>query len=139
MEYPRQISSPSRTTPPAPGPGRFDMRAWLDPRRLTILMWDQSYLFRHAPGESFENYDRVLDEAIERGYNTLRLDPLPQLIDLAHPETSFQWGNPHWPYMPWAWNKAGEGPLGQWMIELVEKALARGLSYTLSSWWTYAM
>ena len=139
MEFPRQISGPGRATPPLPGPGLFDMRDWLNPRRLTIVMWDQSYLFRHAAGESFENYDRVLDETIERGYNTLRLDPLPQLIDLAHPETPFQWGDPHWPYMPWAWNKAGEAPLGQWMIDLMEKTLSRGLNYTLSSWWTYAM
>ena len=48
--------------------GRFDPRQQLNPRRLTLAMWDQAFLLRHIPGGSFEDYDRVLDEAIERGY-----------------------------------------------------------------------
>ena len=139
MEFPMQISGPGRATSSPSGPGQFDMRDWLSPRRSTIVMWDQSYLFRHAKGGSFENYDRVLDETMERGYNTLRLDPLPQLIDLTHPETSFTWGDPHWPYQPWGFNQAGEGPLGAWMIDMMEKTLSRQLNYTLSAWWSYPM
>ncbi len=111
------------------------MRGWLSPRRLTIVMWDQAFLMRHVPGESYADYDRVLDETIERGYNTLRLDPLPQLMDLSQPSTVFRWGDPHTPYMPWGWKDAGEGPLGQWLIEFMEKVRERRLNYTLSAWW----
>jgi hypothetical protein len=117
------------------------MRASLNPRRLTLLMWDQAFLLRHVPGdrhvpgESYADYDRVLDEAIERGYNTLRLDPLPQLLDLSHPETAFSWPDPQTPFMPWGWDKAVSGPVGEWLIEFMEKVLARRLNYTLSAWW----
>ena len=99
MDFPLQQSTLAH---PRPGVsrGNFDRRNWLTPRRLTILLWDQAYLMRHAPDEAYADYDRVLDEALERGYDTLRLDLLPQLIDLAHPEQSFHWEDPHMPYMP---------------------------------------
>lgn len=139
MTFPMQTTSqPAQQTGasnPANRPDRFDMRAHLAPRRLTLAMWDQAFLLRHVPGGSFEDYDRVLDEAIERGYNTLRLDPLPQLLDLQHPERVFDWPEPHTPYMPWCWNSAVSGPVGAWLIEFMEKLLARGLHYTLSAWW----
>lgn len=134
MEFPLQSSGQARSQP-AMNPGSFDMRDWLSPRRLTIVMWDQAFLMRHLPGESFADYDRVLDETIERGYNTLRLDPLPQLIDLTHPEKVFHWCDPGTPQMPWGWNKAGQGALGAFMIEFMEKVQRRPLNYTLSAWW----
>jgi hypothetical protein len=118
----------------APG-GRFDMREAFQPRRLTLAMWDQAFLLRHLPGGSFEDFDRVLDEAIERGYNTLRLDPLPQLLDLVHPEQIIAFPDPQTPYMPWCWDTAVEGPVGEWLIEFMEKLLKRRLHYTLSAWW----
>lgn len=134
MDFPLQQSS-SAPLHFSVGRDNFDMRNWLTPRRLTVLIWDQAFLMRHAPGEAYADYDRVLDEALERGYNTLRLDPLPQLINLAHPEQCFHWEDPHMPYMPWGWRQAGSGPLGEWLIELMEKVLARGPHYTLSAWW----
>jgi hypothetical protein len=134
MEFPMQVTgSPARKS--TANGGSFDMRDWLSPRRLTIVMWDQAFLMRHLPGESYADYDRVLDETVERGYNTLRLDPLPQLIDLSRPETVFHWGDPQTPYMPWGWDKAGSGPLGIWLIEFMEKVQRRRLNYTLSAWW----
>ncbi|MGA2975022.1 MAG: cellulase-like family protein [Spirochaetia bacterium] len=98
-------------------------------------MWDQAFPLRHVPGESCENYERVLDETIECGYNTLRLDPLPLLIDLACPEKVFRWEDPHTACMPWGWDKAGEGPLGAWLIKFMEKVLEKRLHHTLSAWW----
>jgi hypothetical protein len=134
MEFPLQQSGSAQNRQTL-RPGQFDMRDWLSPRRLTIVMWDQAFLLRHGQGESFENYQRILDETIERGYNTVRIDPLPQLLDLSRPETVFRWNDPHLPYMPWGWNKAGEGPLGQWLVEFMEQVQQKRLNYTLSSWW----
>jgi hypothetical protein len=134
MDFPMQESgSPAATS--LYGGGSFDMREHLDPRRLTIVMWDQAFLLRHVPGESYADYDKVLDETVERGYNTLRLDPLPQLIDLNRPDYVFNWPDPQTPYMPWCWSKAGEGPLGRWLIDFMERVLRRKLHYTLSAWW----
>ena len=134
MDFPLQFSG-SPSSRPQSASGAFDMRQVLSPRRLTIVMWDQAFLLRHAPGCSYANYDQVLDETIERGYNTLRLDPMPQFIDLSRPETVYAWPDPQSPYMPWGWNQAGEGPLGQWLIEFMGKVQRRGLNYTLSAWW----
>lgn len=134
MDFPIQQSGASKNHYETSA-GTFDARNWLNPRRLTLVMWDQAFLMRHMPGESYADYDRVLDETGERGYNTLRLDPMPQLLDLAHPEKIFQWGDPKQPYLPWCWNKAGEGPLGNWLIEFMEKARNRHFFYTLSGWW----
>jgi len=135
MDFPLQESTQASRPEPIKSTSQFDMREGLNPRRLTIVMWDQAFLLRHVPGESYEDYDQVLDETIQRGYNTLRLDPLPQLIDLEHPEKTFSWLDPHTPYMPWGWNKAVEGPVGAWLIEFMQKVHQKKLNYTLSAWW----
>ena len=98
----------------------FDMREWLEPRRLTTVMWDHAFLTRHVPGDSFEDYDRVLDEAVERGYNTLRLDPLPQVIDLSKPEIVYTQPSFNMPWLPWTNPDGFEGPAGAWLIECEE-------------------
>jgi hypothetical protein len=48
--------------------GNLDMRNWLTPRRLTILLWDKASLMAHAPDEAYADYDRVPGDALERGY-----------------------------------------------------------------------
>jgi Sugar-binding cellulase-like len=135
MDFPVQQASDRRS---ASGDvmDAYDMRDHLTPRRLTMAMWDQAFLLRHAPGGSFADYDRVLDETVERGYNTVRLDPMPQWIDLSKPEKILTWPDPKMPLMPWCWNTAVEGPVGTWLIEFMEKMLKRpSLHYTLSAWW----
>jgi len=98
-------------------------------------MWDQTYLLRHVPGQAYEDFDRVLDEAIERGYNTLRLDPLPQCVDLRTPDVEYHIPDNGLPFMPWQAGSAVDGPLARWNIEFMEKLLIRDLYYTLSAWW----
>lgn len=111
------------------------MRDYLCPKRLTMAMWDQAFLLRHIPGGSYEDYDKVLDETIERGYNTVRLDPMPHLIDLNNPKLKLTWPEINLPYMPWYTCHGMEGPIGEWLIEFMEKLLDRNLHYTLSCWW----
>jgi len=136
MDFPSQYTGAnSVSTSPSPL-RRIDLRDQLTPRRLTMAMWDQAYVMRHIPGGSFADYDRVLDEAVERGYNTLRVDPMPQWVDLSRPERILNWGDPQKRYMPWLWNTAVDGPVGAWIIEFMEKLLRRpSLHYTLSAWW----
>ena len=134
MDFPRQVAG-TATTDRSGDNAKFDCRQQLDPRRLTIMMWDQAYLVRHLPGESFADYEKVLTEAGERGYNTVRIDPLPNLIDLAKPQTVLHWDDPQRPFFPWGNLHACTGPVGQWLIEFMQQLLKRGLYYTLSSWW----
>jgi hypothetical protein len=105
---------------PFRGVASFDRRDQVDPRRLTHAMGGQVFLLRHLPVGSYENYDQVLDEATQRGCDTLRLDSLPRLIDLFRAETIHRWSKPTTPCMPWCWNSRGEGPLGSWPLEFME-------------------
>ena len=137
MEFPMQFSGGAFRQGASYVGGGYDMRDHLIPRRLTIVMWDQAFLFRHMPGRSFEDYDRVLDETVERGYNTLRLDPMPQYIDLDCPAQVFEQAGRASPHlMPWGAAEDVKGPLGAWLIEFMEKVLDRNLHYTLSCWWS---
>lgn len=59
---------------------KYDMRTGLTPKRLTIAMWDFSWLYMHYPGGAFEDYDKVTDELKKRGFNTVRIDAFPLII-----------------------------------------------------------
>ena len=136
MDFPaqQQVAGGSRAGG-SPLRSGYDMRAHLNPRRMTLVMWDQAFLLRHQPGESFWDWDRVLDEAVERGYNTLRLDPMPQSIDPAQPDRELTWGEVNLPYMPWDWQRGITLKAGRALIEFMHKAIKRGLWMTLSNWW----
>ena len=48
------------------------------PRAIT--MWDFSWLERRLPGAGYEDWDKVLGELKERGYNAVRIDAYPHLL-----------------------------------------------------------
>ena len=50
------------------------------PERLTITLWDFSWYVRTGPDEPFEDLDRAFAEAVERGYNTIRICAMPYLL-----------------------------------------------------------
>ncbi|MBG6085052.1 cellulase-like family protein [Zhihengliuella flava] len=50
------------------------------PERLTLTLWDFSWFVRTGPGEPFEDLDRAFEEAVERGYNTVRICAMPYLL-----------------------------------------------------------
>jgi hypothetical protein len=47
---------------------------------VAIAMWDYSWILRHHKFGEFENWDKVLNELAERGYNAIRIDAMPQFI-----------------------------------------------------------
>src|SRR5215469_5247621 len=63
---------PARPSPVSSGNTYFDKGT-----RLAISMWDFSWLFANCPGGAYEDLDRRVAEAAERGYNTLRVDCFP--------------------------------------------------------------
>ncbi|WP_159623519.1 cellulase-like family protein [Ruania rhizosphaerae] len=50
------------------------------PDRLTLTLWDFSWFVRTGPGEPFADLDRAFAEAVERGYNTIRICAMPYLL-----------------------------------------------------------
>lgn len=136
MDFPsQQPVSIQNTSHSSSSRGAYDMRAHLTPRRMTMVMWDQAFLLRHQPGESFADWDRVLAETAERGYNTLRIDPMPQCIDMAQPDQELTWGENGGPYLPWDWQKAITLKAGRALIEFMQKAAQNNFYLTLSNWW----
>ncbi|GAA3618534.1 cellulase-like family protein [Microlunatus ginsengisoli] len=50
------------------------------PDKLTITLWDFSWYVRTGPGEPFADLDAAFAEAVERGYNTVRICAMPYLL-----------------------------------------------------------
>jgi len=63
---------------------------WNKKTRLTISMWDMTWLTDSGKGGSYENLEQRVAEAAERGYNTFRVDCFPSRI--LEKSTSFQKG-----------------------------------------------
>lgn len=114
----------------------YDMRNFLKPRRLTIAMWDQAYMVRRNPGDPFRDWERCLEELKERGYNTIRIDAFPGVIDVKNPDYEFTWpDSSNTPFMPWCWFREYTGKPGKDLVEFINLANKKGLFLSLSSWW----
>ena len=48
--------------------------------RLSIAMWDFSWLMAHYSGGAYEDLEQRVAEAAERGYNALRVDCFPSRV-----------------------------------------------------------
>ncbi|MGZ5566710.1 MAG: cellulase-like family protein, partial [Limisphaerales bacterium] len=68
--------------------------------RLTISMWDFTWLHASHPGGAYEDLERRVAEAAERGYNTLRVDCFPSRIIESESRFEKNWDPavnvPHW-------------------------------------------
>ncbi len=80
----KPASSVAANTKPAIHPRKYMDRG----TRLTISMWDFSWLMAGHPGGVYEDLERRVAEAAERGYNTLRVDCFPSRI--LEPESRFE-------------------------------------------------
>jgi hypothetical protein len=49
-------------------------------RPLTITLWDFSWYTQTAPGAPFHDLDEAFRQAVERGYNTVRVCAMPYLL-----------------------------------------------------------
>lgn len=47
---------------------------------LAIAMWDTGWLTRHYKYGSFADWDKALDELVERGYDAIRIETFPHLV-----------------------------------------------------------
>jgi len=114
--------------------GNYDMRSELTPSRLTIAMWDFSWLNQHYKGGFFEDYNKVLDELLERGFNTVRIDAFPLVIgkmDHKDQEVTIaaapleNWG---------ATDKDRKHAVITELLDFMKTAKEKNISVILSSW-----
>jgi sugar-binding cellulase-like protein len=112
-----------------------DLRNNLEPKRLTIAMWDYSWLNGHYPGGDFEDYDKVIDELIERGFNTVRIDAFPMVIDQLISDKQEIFKVPADPLLNWGLStKDWEHNLVAELIDFMTITKQKGISVILSSW-----
>ncbi|MBW1831345.1 MAG: hypothetical protein JRG93_07330 [Deltaproteobacteria bacterium] len=105
--------------------------------RQAVTMWEFSWLTRREGAEAeYADWDKVLDELSERGYDTIRMDAFPHLVARGPegkqvdrftilPQTPlFMWGN-HAPV---------EVEPRAALIEFITKVRSRGMHVGLSTW-----
>ena len=68
-------AAPSEPDPSLTGPVPRHL-----PDRLAITLWDFSWITRAGAGEPFEHVDRAMSEAVDRGYNAVRICAAPLLV-----------------------------------------------------------
>jgi len=103
------------------------------PMPLAITMWDFSWLERRWPGAGYEDYDLVLDELKERGYDAVRIDPYPHLVH-KDPFKEYEL-IPHWNTHDWGSPDYIRITVEPHLTEFVTKCKERNIKVSLSSWW----
>jgi hypothetical protein len=100
---------------------------------LAITMWDFSWLERRWPGAGYENYDKILDELKERGYDAVRIDVYPHLV-YNDPWKEYELV-PHWNTHDWGSPDYVRISVEPYLTEFVTKCRERDIKVGLSSWW----
>lgn len=108
-------------------------------KRVAAAMWEYSWLLqRDGRQAEFADWDKVLDEVVERGYDCLRIDAFPhqiargkdgQLIEeFDHvPDNNYMWTR----YEPVHYNPR------KGLVEFMRKCRDRGIYVGLSSWYRH--
>lgn len=98
-----------------------------------ITMWEFSWLERRWPGAGYEDWDLALSELIERGYDAVRIDAFPHLLDdslEAEYELLPAWGVNDWG----AYMRCRVRPYPA-LLEFLEACGRHGVKVGLSSWY----
>lgn len=107
------------------------------PKPLAIAMWDYSWILRHHRAGEYEDWDRVLDELQERGYNAIRMDAMPHLVAPDSDGTvveEYFFPKDDWKPMMWGNNCSVHVRPREAIVEFLPKCLARGIHVGLASW-----
>jgi hypothetical protein len=105
---------------------------------LAITMWDFSWLERRWTGAGYEDWDQVLNELIERGYDAVRIDAYPHLLQ-AGPEKEWIL-KPEWNQQAWgapALTKISH--IQDHLIQFISLCKSKKIRVGLSTWYRQDM
>ena len=102
-------------------------------RPRAIAMWEFSWIERRWPGAGYEDWDRALDELVERGYNTVRIDPFPHLLAADPHKEWLLW--PEWSVQDWGSPDVNRIVLLPALFEFLGKCRERRVMVGLSTWY----
>jgi hypothetical protein len=106
-------------------------------RPVAIAMWDFSWLLRHHPAGEFCDWDRVLDELCERGYNAVRIDLFPHLV-AARPDGSiceeYYFPKADWKPAMWGNKFSIHARPREGVISFLQKCRKRSVHVGFSTW-----
>ncbi len=106
-------------------------------RRFSVTMWEYSWLTQRSGRQAeYADWDKVLDELVERGYECIRIDAFPHLIAADKNgrrtgETTFL---PVADNFMWGRHESITVNVREGLVEFMKKMKARGLYVGLSSW-----
>jgi hypothetical protein len=100
---------------------------------MAIAMWDFSWLERRWTGAGYEDWDKVLDELADRGYNCVRIDAFPHLL-ASHPNNTWLL-DPHWDNADWGSPDLNEVQIQPNLNNFIRKCASREIRVALSTWW----
>ena len=127
------LSSARPSEEAAPEPTAVRLRNLSRP--LAITMWDFSWLERRWPGAGYEDWDRALDELVERGYDAVRIDAYPHLIEANSGAT---WELiPVWSTQDWGSPAKNRVQVQPALNQFIRKCAERKLRVALSTWFRH--
>ena len=116
----------------APDPAKSSLHRHVKQHPLAITMWDFSWLERRWPGAGYEDWDLALKELKERGYDAVRIDAYPHLIQAGATRT---WELlPHWWFQDWGAASRCRVRVQPNLNEFIRRCAAHGICVGLSSW-----
>jgi hypothetical protein len=102
-------------------------------RPLAITMWDFSWLERRWTGAGYEDWDKILDELLERGYNAVRIDAYPHLV-AENPAK--EWTLiPVWNQQVWGSPDINKVSVQPALNTFISKCKDRKIKVALSTWY----
>lgn len=111
--------------------GKMSGERKISPRAIT--MWDFSWLERRWPGAGYEDWDRILDELTERGYNAIRIDAYPHLV-ATDPHKKWMLKEV-WNQQVWGSPDLNEVQVQPYLNEFLSECKDRDIKVGLSSWY----
>ncbi len=104
---------------------------------VAIAMWDFSWILRHHKYGEFEDWDQVLQGLVERGYNAIRIDAMPQFVAADTDGTvqdEFRSQRTSWTIALWGNQYSMSFRPRQALLEFLPKCEKYGIKVGLASW-----